>query len=335
MAFPEQRLRRLRIREGLRRLVRETRLHEDCLVMPLFVRPGEKIKRPIPSMPGQFQFSPDELLQECKRIASLGVGAVILFGIPERKDNAASRALADVGVVPESLRLLKESLPELTVITDVCLCQYMKHGHCGVVKWIRSGKRGKEEFSIDNDATLELLSKVALVHARAGADMMAPSDMMDGRVAAIRRALDENGFKELPIMSYAVKYASAFYGPFRDAAESSPLFGDRRSYQMDPPNAEEALREAALDIEEGADIIMVKPALAYGDIIQRVKDTFHVPVAAYNVSGEYAMVKAVAEKGWLSERDVVMEMLTGLKRAGADIILTHWAEDAAKWLKDG
>lgn len=348
MAFPEQRPRRLRMKKGVRRLVAETRLSADCFVMPLFVRPGKNLRSPIPSMPGQFQLSPDELLAECREIATLGLGGVILFGIPDRKDELASQAYADDSVVPESVRLLKSELPDLTVITDVCLCEYMSHGHCGVFSKQKSGFRIQESgdkrqklqdaghyYYIDNDATLELLAKTALAHARAGADIVAPSDMMDGRVGAIRSALDKNGFRDIPIMSYSAKYASAFYSPFRDAAESPPLFGDRRSYQMDPANAEEALREVALDIDEGADIVMIKPALAYGDIIRRVKDTFHLPVATYNVSGEYSMVKAAVERGWLPEREVVIEMLSSLKRAGADIVITYWAKDAAVWLREG
>jgi porphobilinogen synthase len=347
MVFPEERLRRLRMKEGLRRLVRETRLNSECLVMPLFVRTGQKSRRPIPSMPGQFQLSPDKVVAECRNIASHGLGGVLLFGIPDSKDETASRAYADDGIIPRCVRLLKREIPQLIVITDVCLCEYMSHGHCGVVKANPKSQipKGNQEgtlhasrftsynYYIDNDATLDLLAKMAVAHARAGADMVAPSDMMDGRVRVIRKALDMDGFIDLPIMSYAVKYASSFYGPFRDAAESPPQFGDRRSYQMDPPNAQESLREVALDIDEGADIIMVKPALAYGDIIRRVKDTFHMPVAAYNVSGEYAMVKAAVANGWLSEREVVMEMLTCLKRAGADVIITYWAQDAVQWLE--
>ncbi|MEJ2745683.1 MAG: porphobilinogen synthase [bacterium] len=346
MSYPDQRLRRLRMREGLRSLVRETRLSPECLVMPLFVRAGRGVQKPIPSMPGQYQLSPDRAVERCHRIAELDLGGVILFGIPDKKDARASGAYAEDGIVPETVCKIKESIPEMVVITDVCLCEYMDHGHCGVVKNSQSSivhspqkkRKGRRSptidhrLVIDNDATLELLAKMALVHARAGADMVAPSDMMDGRVGAIRRELDRNGFQDMPIMSYAAKYASAFYGPFRDAAESTPRFGDRRSYQMDPANAVEALREVACDFEEGADIVMVKPALAYCDVIRMVKDTFRLPVATYNVSGEYSMVKAAAEKGWLDERAVVMEMLTGLKRAGADVILTYWAEDVARWI---
>jgi porphobilinogen synthase len=278
-------------------------------------------------MPGQFQLSPDRAVERCLRIAELNLGGVILFGIPDKKDARASWAYAEDGIVPKTVRKIKEKIPELVVITDVCLCEYMDHGHCGVVK-----TNPKGGHYIDNDATLDLLAEMALVHARSGADMVAPSDMMDGRVGAIRGALDRNGFQDAPIMSYAAKYASAFYGPFRDAAESAPQFGDRRSYQMDPANVLEALREVACDVEEGADVVMVKPALAYGDVIRRVKEAFHLPVATYNVSGEYSMVKAAAEKGWIDERAVVMETLIGLKRAGADVILTYWAEDVAQWM---
>jgi porphobilinogen synthase len=269
----------------------------------------------------------DELVKEAGTLAKLGVPAVILFGIPDKKDEKASGAYTPSGIVPKAVRALKKELPELIVITDVCLCEYMSHGHCGIVK-----KTGRD-YRIDNDATLGLLSKAALAYAEAGADVVAPSDMMDGRVAAIRAALDQTGFSDTPIMSYSAKFASAFYGPFREAAESPPQFGDRKTYQMDYANADEALREVALDIEEGADIVMVKPAFGYQDLIWRVKDKFHYPVAVYNVSGEYAMVKAAAQKGWLDEKAVVLEMLTGFKRAGADIILTYWAKDAAGWLK--
>ena len=333
MAFPRQRMRRLRLGEGLRRMVRETRLHPASLVMPLFVRAGKGAADPIPSMPGQFRYTPDRLVERCAEIASLGIGGVILFGIPGEKDPRGSGAWAEDGVVQESVRLLKRALPEFPVITDVCLCEYTDHGHCGVVKQDpRSAPSASGGPCVDNDATLDLLAKTAVSHARAGADMVAPSDMMDGRVKAIRDALDAAGFADLPVMSYAAKYCSAIYAPFRDAAESAPRFGDRRSYQMDPANAEEALREVALDIEEGADIVIVKPALAFGDVIRRVKDAFGVPVAAFSVSGEYAMVKAAAERGWLDERAAAMELLTGIRRAGAEIILTYWAADAASWL---
>ena len=333
MAFPRQRMRRLRLGEGLRRMVRETRLHPASLVMPLFVRAGKGAADPIPSMPGQFRYTPDRLVERCAEIASLGIGGVILFGIPGEKDPRGSGAWAEDGVVQESVRLLKRALPEFPVITDVCLCEYTDHGHCGVVKQDpRSAPSASGGPCVDNDATLDLLAKTAVSHARAGADMVAPSDMMDGRVKAIRDALDAAGFADLPVMSYAAKYCSAIYAPFRDAAESAPRFGDRRSYQMDPANAEEALREVALDIEEGADIVIVKPALAFGDVIRRVKEAFGVPVAAFSVSGEYAMVKAAAERGWLDERAAAMELLTGIRRAGAEIILTYWAADAASWL---
>jgi len=326
-------MRRLRLGEGLRRMVRETRLHPASLVMPLFVRAGKGAADPIPSMPGQFRYTPDRLVERCAEIASLGIGGVILFGIPGEKDPRGSGAWAEDGVVQESVRLLKRALPEFPVITDVCLCEYTDHGHCGVVKQDpRSAPSASGGPCVDNDATLDLLAKTAVSHARAGADMVAPSDMMDGRVKAIRDALDAAGFADLPVMSYAAKYCSALYAPFRDAAESAPRFGDRRSYQMDPANAEEALREVALDIEEGADIVIVKPALAFGDVIRRVKEAFGVPVAAFSVSGEYAMVKAAAERGWLDERAAAMELLTGIRRAGAEIILTYWAADAASWL---
>ncbi len=326
MRFPIYRSRRLRQNARLRSLIRETELSANHLIMPLFVREGTKVRKPIGSMPGQFQFSVDQVVKEAEQTLKLGVPGVILFGIPDKKDEKASGAYAANGVVPKAVRALKKELPELIVVTDVCLCEYMSHGHCGIVR-----KTGGE-YLIDNDATLGLLAKSALAYAEAGADMIAPSDMMDGRVAAIRAALDETGFSNTPIMSYAAKFASSFYGPFREAAESPPQFGDRKTYQMDYANAEEALREVALDIEEGADIVMVKPALAYQDLIWRVKEKFHYPVAVYSVSGEYAMLKAAAQNGWLDEKQAVLEMLTGLRRSGADIILTYWAQDAAKWL---
>jgi porphobilinogen synthase len=328
MRFPIYRPRRLRQNPKLRALVRETELSVGDLVQPLFVREGSRLRKPIVSMPGQFQLSVDELVKESERAAKLGVPAVILFGIPDKKDEKASDAYAASGIVPKAVRALKKELPELIVICDVCLCEYMSHGHCGVVR--KSGKN----FRIDNDASLGLLAKSSVTYAGAGADIVAPSDMMDGRVAAIRAALDETGFADTPIMSYAAKFASAYYGPFREAAESPPQFGDRRTYQMDYANAEEALREVALDIEEGADIVMVKPALGYQDLIWRVKEKFRYPVACYNVSGEYAMLKAAAQNGWLDEKQAVLEMLTGFRRSGADIILTYWAQQAAKWLKD-
>jgi porphobilinogen synthase len=333
MRFPVYRSRRLRQTPQLRALVRETELSVGNLVLPLFVREGARVRRAIGSMPGQFQFSADELVKEAERAARLGVPAVILFGIPDKKDDKASGAYAANGIVPKAVRALKKQLPELIVMCDVCLCEYMSHGHCGVVRKHKPSTISPQPFFIDNDATLPLLAKAALAYAEAGADIVAPSDMMDGRVAAIRAALDEAGFTETPIMSYAAKFASAFYGPFREAAESPPQFGDRKTYQMDCANAEEALREVALDIEEGADIVMVKPAFGYQDIIWRVKEKFGYPVACYNVSGEYAMVKAAAQNGWLDERQVVLEMLTGFRRAGADFILTYWAQQAAKWLR--
>jgi porphobilinogen synthase len=323
MSFPEYRPRRLRQTASLRRMVRETRLSVDQLVMPLFVVPGTRVSRPVSSMPGIAQLSVDLIVEECKAIRDLGIPAVILFGIPETKDAVGSAAYHDQGIIQRALRAIKQAVPELTVVTDVCLCEYTDHGHCGVIV----------EGDVDNDATLDLLAKEALSHARAGADIVAPSDMMDGRVGAIRERLDEEGFERIPIMAYAAKFASGFYGPFREAAASTPQFGDRRSYQMDPANGGEALREVELDIEEGADIVMVKPALAYLDVIWRVKEAFGYPVAAYNVSGEYAMLKAAAQNGWLDEERVMMEMLLALRRAGADLILTYFAKDAARVLR--
>lgn len=323
MRFPIYRPRRLRRNENFRRLVRETKLSVDDLIMPLFIVPGEKVINPISSMPGVAQLSVDQAVEECKAICDLGIPGVILFGIPDHKDAVGSDAYNDDGIIQRALRALKEHVPGLLLMTDVCFCEYTDHGHCGIIK-------GQD---VDNDATLEILVKESLSHARAGADMVAPSDMMDGRIGAIRQALDCEGFPHVPIMAYSAKFASGFYGPFREAAESTPQFGDRRSYQMDPPNAEEALREVELDIAEGADIVMVKPALPYLDIIRRVKEKFGYPVAAYNVSGEYAMIKAAALNGWLDEERVVMEALTGIKRAGADIILTYFAKDVAKILK--
>ncbi|HDP70008.1 MAG TPA: porphobilinogen synthase [Actinobacteria bacterium] len=323
MYFPAYRPRRLRQSENFRRLIRENSVSIDDLIYPLFVVPGKGIKKEIPSMPGNFHMSIDILIEEVKKVRDLGIPAIILFGLPEDKNEAASGAYEESGIVQEAVRALKKGVPDILVLTDVCLCEYMSHGHCGIVK----------DGQVLNDLTLELLAKTALSHVEAGADMVAPSDMMDGRVAVIRSTLDENGYQGTPIMSYAAKYASAFYGPFRDAAESAPQFGDRRSYQMDPPNAMEALRETMLDMEEGADIVMVKPALAYMDIIQLVKSETCYPVAAYNVSGEFSMVKAAAAKGWIDEKKVVMEILTGIKRAGADMILTYHAKDVASWLK--
>ncbi len=325
--FPALRPRRLRQSAALRRLVCETRLSVEQLVLPLFVRSGKKVRKPIGAMPGVFQLSPDELVREVERAHLLGVPAVLLFGIPDRKDERASGAYARNGIVQQAVRLLKRELPELLVVTDVCLCEYMSHGHCGIVK---SSKRGAK---ILNDPTLPLLAATAASHADAGADIVAPSDMMDGRVRAIRTKLDATGFPDTPIMSYAAKFASAYYGPFREAAESTPRFGDRRSYQMDAANANEAIREVALDIQEGADIVMVKPALAYLDIIQRVKSEFGYPTAAYAVSAEYAMVKAAAAQGWVDERAVTLESLLAMRRAGADIIITYAATDVAGWLR--
>jgi porphobilinogen synthase len=326
--FPAYRPRRLRQSPVLRHLVRETQLNARQLVLPLFARSGRKLRRPIAAMPGVFQFSPDELLREAARAHELGVPAVLLFGIPDRKDAKASGAYAANGIVQQAVRLLKEELPQLLVITDVCLCEYMEHGHCGIVR------RGKSGARVLNDPTLQLLARTAASHVQAGADMVAPSDMMDGRVRAIRAELDRLGFLETPIMSYAAKFASAFYGPFREAAESTPKFGDRRSYQMDPANASEALREVALDIQEGADIVMVKPALAYLDILYRVKAEFGYPTAAYAVSAEYSMVKAASAKGWIDERAVTLESLLAMCRAGADILITYAAADVARWLKE-
>jgi porphobilinogen synthase len=320
--FPSHRYRRLRRNETIRKMVRETSISPDNFISPLFVTFGKGVKKAISSMPGCFQESVDKVARHAKEVYSLGIPSVILFGIPRHKDEIASGAYDDHGVVQNALKAIKDKVPELFLITDVCMCEYMSHGHCGLIK---DGK-------VQNDPTLALLSKQAVSHAKAGADMVAPSDMMDGRVQSLRHALDEEGFSEIPIMSYAAKYASAFYGPFREAAESSPRFGDRRSYQMDPANRREALKEVALDIEEGADIIMVKPALAYLDVISDVKDAFDVPVAAYNVSGEYALVKAAGKMGWIDETQVMMEILTSIKRAGADLILTYFAKDAAKLL---
>uniref|UniRef100_A0A7C4EM38 Delta-aminolevulinic acid dehydratase n=1 Tax=Thermodesulfovibrio aggregans TaxID=86166 RepID=A0A7C4EM38_9BACT len=321
--FPVHRLRRLRKTEILRRMVRETVLTPQDFIYPIFVVSGKGIKNPISSMPDCFQESVDEAVKTAKDVFSLGIPAVILFGIPEYKDEKGSSAYDESGVVQQAVRAIKDTLPDLIVITDVCLCEYTSHGHCGIIK---NGK-------VDNDSTLEVLAMEAVSHAKAGADIVAPSDMMDGRVGKIRKALDDEGFTDVVILSYAAKYASAFYGPFREAAQSAPAFGDRRSYQMDPANRREALREVALDIEEGADIVMVKPALAYLDIISDVKTFFHVPVAAYNVSGEYSMVKAASQLGWLNEEAVMMEILTAIKRAGADIILTYFAKKAAKLLQ--
>ncbi len=328
--FPTTRLRRLRHHPGIRQLIRETRLSPESLILPLFVRPGRGERRPIASMPPHAQLSPDLVAVEAREAASLGLGGVLLFGIPSEKDLTGSDSYADDGIVQQGIRAAKEAAPDMLVITDVCFCEYTSHGHCGIV----NEKTGRAD--VDNDATLELLARQAVSHARAGADIVAPSGMMDGMVAAIRRALDAAGFTHVPIMSYAVKYASAFYGPFREAAESAPKFGDRRGYQMDPAAAaDQALREVELDLAEGADMIMVKPALAYLDIIRRVHDRFPgVPLAAYNVSGEYSMVKAAAERGWIDERAIVLESLTAMHRAGASIVLTYWAKDVARWLSE-
>ncbi|HXX63840.1 MAG TPA: porphobilinogen synthase [Bacteroidota bacterium] len=323
--FPVTRLRRLRMKETLRAMVRETHVGKKDFIYPLFVVPGTKVKKEVSSMPGVFQMSVDSIVRECVDVHSLGIPAVIFFGIPEEKDEVGSGAYDENGVVQQALRAVKREVPELFLITDVCLCEYTSHGHCGIV-------RGNE---IVNDESVELLAREALTHAEAGADMVAPSDMFDGRVRAIREALDEHDFRNLPIMSYAAKYASGFYGPFREAAESTPKFGDRRSHQMDPANSDEALREVAQDIAEGADIVMVKPATPYLDIIHRVKERFEMPTAAYNVSGEYSLVKAASRVGWIDEERVMMEMLTAIKRAGADLILTYFAKDAARVLDRG
>ncbi len=328
VTFPIVRMRRLRRKEVFRRMVRETMLTVNDLIYPLFVVPGEKRRQEVPSMPGVFRLSIDELVREAEEVARLGIPAVLLFGIPEHKDEVGSEAYAENGIIQRAVRALKQTVPELCVITDVCLCEYTSHGHCGIVREVG------DIVEVDNDATLELLAKTAVSHAAAGADMVAPSDMMDGRVKAIREALDASGFAHVPIMSYAAKMASAFYGPFREAAESAPQFGDRRGYQMDFANKREALREIALDLEEGADIVMVKPALAYLDIIAAARERFDVPIAAYNVSGEYAMVKAAAKMGWLDEERIVWEILTAIKRAGADLIITYFAKDIAQKLRD-
>ena len=320
-------MRRLRRSPALRDLVAETSLREARLVLPLFARPGRNVRNTVPSMPGVFQFSPDEIVRETEGALKAGVSSVLLFGIPERKDEYASGAFDNSGIVQETIRALKKAFPQVVVITDVCLCEYMSHGHCGIVE-----KKG-DSARILNDPTLDILAKTAVSHARAGADIVAPSDMMDGRVRAIRQALDEQGFQDTPIMSYAAKFASAFYGPFRDAAESAPQFGDRRSYQMDARNGSEAIREVGLDIAEGADIIMVKPALAYLDIIYRVKKEFGLPTAAYCVSGEYSMIKAAGERGWIDERGALLESHLAVKRAGADIIVTYAAREISQWLK--
>ena len=324
MNFPLYRPRRLRRNQRFRELIRETSLEPRNFIYPLFVGPGRDKAQPISSMPGVAQLSVDRAARECREVNDLGISAVILFGIPEHKDAVGSEAYADDGIVQQAIHAIKDAVPELLVITDVCLCEYTDHGHCGVI----------QDGDVDNDSTLELLAREALSHARAGADIVAPSDMMDGRVAAIRKTLDDNGLAQTPIMAYAAKYASGFYGPFREAAESTPQFGDRRSYQMDPANADEALREVELDIREGADIVMVKPALAYLDVIYRVKQKFGYPLAAYNVSGEYSMIKAAGQNGWIDEPRIMMEVLFAIRRAGADMILSYFAKDAARLLRD-
>ncbi|MGA8281831.1 MAG: porphobilinogen synthase [Desulfobacterales bacterium] len=323
MLFPDYRPRRLRQNDAFRRMIRETRLSTDDLILPLFAVNGKNVQNPIPSMPDQYQLSIDRLVETTRQAAELGIPAVLLFGVPDKKDELATGAYARDGIVQRAIKAVKDALPDLAVISDVCLCQYTSHGHCGVV----------EGQMVANDASLDLLARTALSHAEAGADMVAPSDMMDGRVAEIREALDENSFSHVPIMSYAAKYCSAYYGPFREAADSAPKFGDRRTYQMDPANAIEAIREVTMDVEEGADIIMVKPALAYLDIICRVREEIDLPVAAYNVSGEYAMIKAAAQMGWLDGRKVMMETLTAIKRAGAVLILTYFALEAAREIR--
>ena len=325
MAFPIHRLRRTRRTTGLRSLVRETELYPSDFIYPIFVTAGEDVRNPIASMPGIFQLSINHAVEEAKRAHALGIPGVLLFGIPDGKDEAASGAYDPEGVVQLAIRAIKDALPGLLVVTDVCLCEYMSHGHCGVVD--------RERGEILNDVSVELLARTASSQAEAGADIVAPSDMMDGRVAALRSELDREGHEEVPIMAYSAKYASAFYGPFREAAESAPQFGDRRGYQMDPANAREALREVALDVEEGADVIMVKPALPYLDVVRRVRETTDLPVAAYNVSGEYSMLKAAVQNGWLDEERAVLEALTGIKRAGAEIIISYHAPDAARWLQ--
>ena len=333
MPFPQERPRRLRRTEALRSLVRETKLSPDDFIWPLFVLPGKKVRNPVKSMPGVFQLSVDELVAEAQAGYEAGVRSVILFGIPEKKDEQGTGAYDPDGIVPRAIRALKERVPGMVVMTDVCMCEYTDHGHCGILKAPKAGGPG-QDLGVDNDATLPLLAKEAVAHARAGADVVAPSDMMDGRVAAIRAALDADGYVDVPIMSYAAKYAGAFYGPFRDAAESAPREGagipkDRKGYQMDPGNWREALREVALDVAEGADLLMVKPAVPYLDIVRLIRDRYDLPLAAYHVSGEYAMIKAAAERGWVDEERVVLETLTCIRRAGADLILTYHAKDAA------
>lgn len=320
----KKRPRRLRANETIRKMVRENHVRVEDLIYPMFVMPGEKKKIAVSSMPGVYNFSLDEFVVALQEVVELGIPSILLFGIPDSKDSVGSGAYAENGIVQQAVRLAKKHFPQLYVITDICLCEYTDHGHCGLI----------ENGQILNDPTLDLLARTAVTHARAGADMVAPSDMMDGRVGAIRERLDQEGFAHIPIMSYAAKYASGFYGPFREAAGSAPQFGDRRTYQMDPPNGNEAMLETRLDIEEGADLILVKPGLSYGDIIYRTKQEFKVPVAVYNVSGEYAMVKAAAANGWIDEKRIVMEALVGMKRAGADLLITYHAMDVARWLKE-
>ena len=334
--FPTARPRRLRLNEAIRRMVRETTLTPADFIYPLFVRHGRDVQRPVPSMPGVYQWSVDRLPAEAESIAALGIPAVILFGIPARKDATGSENYDPQGIIPQAIRAIKAAVPELIVISDMCFCEYTDHGHCGVINANPDGAPQTATLPpgyLLNDPTLELLQRAAVVHAEAGADIIAPSGMIDGMVGAIRRALDEAGLQHVPVMSYAAKYASSFYGPFRDAAESPPAFGDRSQYQMDPANAREALKECALDVMEGADILMVKPALPYLDIIRAVRERFDLPVAAYQVSGEYSMIKAAAANGWLDERKAALEALTAIKRAGADLILTYFAKDAARWLR--
>ena len=323
MQFPEYRGRRLRKNDSFRRLVRETRLSADDLVYPLFAVPGKDVKKPIASMPGQFQMSVDYIAKEAREAYAMGIPALLLFGIPARKDDQGTGAFAKDGIVQQAVKRVKNEVPDMLVITDVCLCEYTSHGHCGII----------EKGEVQNDATLEVLAETALSQVKAGADMVAPSAMMDGQIAVIREILDENALENIPIMAYSAKYASSFYGPFREAAESAPQFGDRKAYQMDPANSDEAIREISLDVNEGADIIMVKPALPYLDIICRAKQEFDLPLAAYNVSGEYSMIKAAARLGWLDEEKAMLESVTAIKRAGADILITYWAKDLAKILK--
>jgi len=320
MFFPANRPRRLRKNENFRRMIRETKLSVDDLVYPLFVTGGKNVKKPISAMPGNYQMSVDQIVREVKATKELGIPAILLFGLPAKKDERGSGAYARDGIIQRAVSEIKEKVPDILVITDLCLCEYTSHGHCGMIK----------KGEVENDTTLDILAETAVSQARAGADMVAPSAMMDGQVQAIREGLDEEGFEEIPIMAYSAKYASCFYGPFREAAESAPQFGDRKAYQMDPPNSDEAMREISLDVEEGADIIMVKPALAYLDVIHRAKEEFDLPLAAYNVSGEFSMIKAAAKLGWIDGERAMMEVLTSIKRAGADIILTYFARDAAK-----